>query len=348
MSLVETRLQDFRANNPALDKWETRAGRWGYNELYRRQTNAANSIVNEDMVAKALASVGSNLTVPVFDFDDSVQVLEQTIPVAVGDSPNTSSIVPVTFRHFYWSFHIYPSRHLNNEKSMQADFELKMRKHIFAYLNLKDQLSGAHLEIEKTAVLLDDLGGRYPITANIVEAGPAEHINIIGDLNPLNAGNAFFDQLEIVGNGSLESHLRTKLLPNGDFNSENQNFQWNDKVFSFTNNLTNAAGHSATGFAVQPGTVGWLDQFAPDCLLGQQTSKHQWSIENLPIANEPIGAYFYDDAADISSMDASTSHMTSTKVQAYAFHKAVAFIGPHITGRTTRPTPVMKFALATS
>lgn len=346
MSLVNTRLQAFRSNVTPLDKWETRAGRWGFLELFNAQTQAGGGVITDDLRQKAIAAVGSELQVPVFNYDDTVTVTNQTIPVVTADSPNTSALVNITFTQFYWSFLIHPARHFNQEIPMQRDFDEKMRKHTFKFLDLLDNLCGSALEAVKTQVLQDTLGGRYSLGAgNVVLAPNNEEINVIGDLNPLFYGNDFFDQIAVVGNGSLDSMLRTKLLPNGAFNSQDQTFQWLDKTFYFSNNLPNAVGHKATGFAVQPGAVGLLQQFAPDCVLGNQTSKHAWDIDTLPIANMPIGTYYYEDAVNAGALDASTAHLTATKAEAYAFHTAIATITPYNSAPATRPSAAMKFAV---
>lgn len=346
MSLLNTRLQNFRSNAP-LDKWETRPSRWGGVDLYTQQTNDPAGIITEDLVQKALDAVGSGLQVPVIDFDAGVQVLNQTIPVATADSPNTSQLVDITFTHYYWGFHLYPAAYKNNEIAMQRDFNRKMEKHIYKFLDLLDVAMLSSLEADKTQVLNDDLGGRYSLTSNVVVAPDTEKDAVIGDINPLFSGNDFFGRIHVLANGSMESHVRNRLLEKGQFNTEDKTYQYNDKIFHFSNNLANAAGQRATAFAVQGGAVGMLQQFSPDCLMGHSTHKHSWDIVNLPIANMPIGTYFYDDAVDASAVNgAASAHLTASKVEAYAFHTAIALITAYNSDASTRPSPIMKIAIA--
>lgn len=348
MSLINTRLVNFRADSP-LDKWETRASRWGFIDLFRRQTNAPDSIISSDLAQKAIAAAGSTLQVPVIDYDAGVSVTNQTIPVTTTGSPSTSQVVTITFTHYYWGFLIHPAQHFNNDISMQREFNAQMNKHIYKFMDLLDISMGAALESNKTQILNDTLGSRYTLTSNVIVGPLAEQNAIVGDINPLMAGNDFFGMMDVVGNGSLESHVRNNLLEKGQFQDSDKHYQFNDKIWHFSNNLSNGAGHKATGFAVQSGAVGMLQQFAPDCVMMNETHKHKWDIDTLPFANIPIGTYFYDDAVDGSSLGgAATAHLTATKAEAYAFHTAIALVTPYNSDISTYPSAIAKFAIATS
>lgn len=346
MSLINTRLLAFRADSP-LDKWETRASRWGFLDLFIKQSMDPAGVVTPDLQEKAIAAAGSLLQVPVIDFDSGVQVLNQTIPLNVSGDPSTSQLVDVVFTHYYFGFLIHPAAHFNNEISMQREFNTQLRKHVYKLMDMWDISAGAALEAIKTQVLNDDLGGRYSLTGDVVVAPLAEQDAVIGDINPLFSGNDFFGPVHVVANGSMESHVRNRLLEKGQFNSEDKSYQYNDKEFHFSNNLANGAGHKATAFAVQGGSIGMLQQFAPDCVMGNQTHKHLWDIETLPMANLPMGVYQYDDAVNGSALNgAASAHLTATKAEAYAFHTAIAWLVPYNSDAATRPSSVMKVAIA--
>jgi hypothetical protein len=332
-----------------LDKWETRASRWGALDMFKAQTDAPGSIISDDLKTKAIAAAGSSLQVPVIDYDAGVQVTNQTIPLVVTDSASTSQLVSITFTHYYFGFLIHPAAHFNNEISMQRDFNAKFEKKMYAMAKMMDDAALAALEASKTQVLGDTLGGRYALTSNVIVGPLAEQDAVVGDINPLMAGNDFFGNIHVVANGSMESHIRNRLLEKGQFNSEDKQYQYNDKIWHFTNGLANGAGHKATAFAVQSNAVGLLQQFAPDCVMGNRTHKHLWDIETLPILNMPIGVYQYDDAVDGSALHgAASAHLTATKAEAYAFHHAVAYITPYNSAPVTRASAVAKVAIATT
>lgn len=348
MSLINTRVNKYRETAP-LDKWETRASRWGGLDCFRAQTKDPNGIVTNSLVAKAAKSAGIGVQVPVIDYDAGVQVLNQTFPVNVSGSPSTSQMVDLTFTHYYFGFLIHPSQHENNEVSMQREFNVQLEKHVYKLLDLLDIAALAALEADKTQVLNDDLGGRYSLTSNVVVAPLAEQDAVVGDINVLMAGNDYFGRAHVVGNGAMESHVRNRLMEKGKYNTEDKQYQYADKIWHFSNNLSNAAGQKATAFAIQSGALGMLQQFHPDCLMDNESHNHKWSIDTLPIANIPIGMQFYDGAVDGSALGgAATAHLTSTLSEAYAFHTAIAWLTPYNSLPGTNPSSIMKLAIANS
>jgi hypothetical protein len=348
MSLINTRLQAFRATSN-VDKWETRASRWGGLDLFRQQTLDPNGIISDDLRQKAIAAVGSDLQIPVLDFDSGVTVQNVTQPVTIVGDPSTSQLMAVTFVQYYWGFRIFPAQHFNNEISMQREFNEQMRKYIYKFSDELDLAAIASLEAAKTQVLADDLGGRYSLTANTIVAPLAEQDAVIGNINPLMAGNDFYGPHHVLANPSLESHIRNRLIEKGQFNTEDKTYQYNDKTFHFTNNVSNAVGQKATGYAVQAGSVGMVQQFGADAVMGNTTHKHVWGIEQLPMLGMPIGVYQYEDAIDASGVGgAATAHLTASKVEAYGFHTAVAFITPYNSDAANNASAIAKVAIATT
>lgn len=346
MSLVNTRLQNFRADSP-VDKWEVRASNYGFLDLFQSQTNSPTGIITDDLKQKAIAAVGSTLEIPVID-KEGFTIQNVTQPLVIAGDPSTSQLYAVTFVNYYFGFRMFPAAHMNNEIKLQREFNRKLQGYIYSLLASLDQAGAAALEADKTQVLADDLGGRYALTADVVVAPLAEEGAIIGDINPLFTGNDFMGPVHVVGNPSFESHVRNKLLEKGQYNTENKTYQWADKTFHFSNNLSNAVGHKATFFAVQGDAVGMVQQFSPDAILGHSTHNHVWDIETLPIANIPIGVYQYDDAINGATLNgAASAHLTATKMEAYGFHTAVAFITPYNSDPTTNASSIMKGAIAT-
>ncbi len=346
MSLLATRMQNFRAQAP-FDRWETRPSRWGALSMFRQETNSPNSMITDDLKQKAIASVNNTLEIPVIDFDAGVTI-GSTLPITITGSASTSAMYTVTFVTYSWGFLIHPAKHSNNEISMQREFNAQMQKYIFKFADTLDAAGITALEAAKTQVLSDDLGGRYTLTANVVVAPLAEQDAFIGDVNPLMGGNDYYGPFHVVGNPSLESHVRNRLLEQGTANDRDKTYQYNDKQFHFTNNLANGVGHKATGFFVQQGSVGMIQNFERDAVLGSQTHKHKWAIETLPVLNMPIGTYFYDDAFDVSADGAHVADLTRTAGQAYGFATRVAMVTAYNSAIGTLAAPIMKGAIATT
>ena len=59
MSLIATRLQNWRVENPELDRNMTRPCEYGALDFFIEQTNAANSILSPTLRDRAFASIGN-------------------------------------------------------------------------------------------------------------------------------------------------------------------------------------------------------------------------------------------------------------------------------------------------
>lgn len=332
---------------------EVRASSYGFLELFQAQTNSSTGIITEDLSNKAINSSGVSLEVPVLDAE-GFTIQNVTQPVTITGDPSTSAFYTVTFINYYFGFRMFPAQHKNNEISLQREFSRKLQGYIYALMDSLDQAGAAAFEANKTQVLADDLGGRYALTANVIVAPLAEQGAVLGDVNPIYRGNKFAGgPISIVGNNSFDSHVRNVLMENGQYNQADKTYQYADKTFHFSNNLANAAGHKATFFAVKGDSCGMVQQFSPDALLGHSTHKHMWDIEILPIANLPIGVFQYDDAVNANtaadgggSIDGVGSPMTATKMEAYGFHTAVAFIVTHNSDPATIASPIHKYAIS--
>ena len=117
MSLVATRLQNWRIENPELDRNMTRPCEYGALDFFIEQTNAPSSIINPNLRDRAFASIGNTVQVPVINYDGDVQV-SNVRSCVIADDENTSALVTVVWATyaigFVFRYHI-PNRILKNE-----------------------------------------------------------------------------------------------------------------------------------------------------------------------------------------------------------------------------------------
>ena len=144
MSLLATRLQNWRIADPRFSKNTLRASRYGALDLFVRQTEAPDSIITPELRAKALGSMGNTLQIPVFDKDTVTVATSRTCVVA--DNESTSALYTISFSTLSVGFTIVPSLYANNEIGYEADFNRKMAKITNALANKLDQLAVAALE----------------------------------------------------------------------------------------------------------------------------------------------------------------------------------------------------------
>lgn len=343
MSLVLTRIQNTLAQSN-VDKFEYRASRYGALDAFMVQSNDPTGILTEELKEKARTSIGTNLQTPVIDYDADVTI-GNTRTLTIQDSENTSRFIDITFATYAWGFTITPAMFMNNEISIQRDFNTKMMKYIYKFAQKLDEAALAALAANKTKVLKNPL--LYTFTAGSVDAKWAERENVFGDLEVMMGANDFYGQLHIIGDAGVESIMK-KLQQHGLYNDVNKQNEFAGKVVHLTNHLAAANGKFAQGYAVNAGSLGLLTRFERDSLLGTVSGDgHEWGIATLPLLNMPVGTYFYDSVGDYSGIAGeATADMVRTRKEHYGFAVDVAFITAYNSAPNTNPSPILGFSVA--
>lgn len=343
MSLVATRIQNLRANSN-LDKFEYRPSRYGALNAFMEQSNDPLGILTPELKEKARVSIGNTLETPVINYDKDI-VIGDSRTLTIADSENTSKMVQITFTTYAWGFTIAPAMYMNNEISIQKDFETKMMKYIYKFAQTLDKAALASLAANKTKVLKNKL--LYDFATNSVNAKWTERENVFGDLEVMMGANDFFGQLHIIGDPGVESIMR-KLQQHGLYNDVNKQNEFGNKIVHFTNNLAAAAGKYAQGYAVNAGSLGLLTRFERDCLLGTVSGDgHEWGIATLPLLNMPVGTYFYDSVGDYHAIAGdATADMTRTRKEHYGFAVDVAFVTAYNSEPDEIASPILAFNIS--
>lgn len=340
MSLVLTRIQDIRANSN-LDKFEYRPSRYGALNAFMVQSEDPTGILTEELKQKARTSIGNTLETPVIDYDAGITI-GSTRTLTIDDSENNSKMVQITFATYAWGFTITPAMYMNNEISIQKDFETKMMKYIYAFAKKLDEAALAALAASKTQILKNSL--LYDWSSSAINAKWTERENVFGDLEVMMGANDFYGQLHIVGDPGVESIMR-KLQQHGLYNDVNKQNEFGTKVVHLTNNIAAAEGKYAQGYAVNASSLGMLTRFERDCLLGTVSGDgHEWGIATLPLLNMPVGTYFYDSVGDFHTIaGTSTTDMTRTRKEHYGFAVDVAFLTAYNSEPNTLASPILAF-----
>jgi len=339
MSLINTRIQNVRSSSN-LDKNELRPSRYGGLNLFMQQTADPAGIITPELKAAAEKSIGNTLQTPVIDFDGGVTI-GNTRSVTIADSENTSQMHTLTFATYSWGFTIVPSNFMNNEVSIQRDFERKFNKYLYKFGETLDAAAIAALSTAKTQVFADTLN--YSVVANAIQASFAQRENIIGDINPMLAANDHFGQIHLLGNAGYESIIR-KLAEKDIYNSENKTLEYSDKILHFSTRVPNDAPDFANAYAVQGGSVGMLTRFERESLLGTKMADGtEWGIDTLPMLNFPVGTYFYESKGDFSALaGAATADNTRARKEHYGFAVDVAILTPYNSDQATIANPIAK------
>lgn len=343
MSLVLTRIQNIRSGSN-IDKYEYRPSRYGALDAFMSQTTDPAGIITPELEEKARTSIGNTLETPVIDYDGSISI-GSSRSVTIADSENTSKMVEITFTTYAWGFTIVPAMFMNNEISIQKDFETKMMKYLYKFAQKLDEAALAALAAAKTQVLKNKL--LYDFSSNAVNATWNQRENLYGDLGVMMQANDFYGQVHLIGDPGMQSNLM-KLQQNGLYNAVNKQNEFGDKVIHFSNNITATPGKYAQGYAVNSGSLGMLTRFERDCLLGTVSGDgHEWGIAELPLLGIPVGTYFYDSVGDFNAIaGAATADMTRTRKEHYGFAVDVAFVTAHNSSPSTLASPIIGFNIS--
>jgi len=343
MSLVATRLQNWRIENPELDRNMTRPLEYGALDFFIEQTDAPNSIISPNLRDRAFASIGNTVQVPVINYDGDVTV-SNVRTCTIADDENTSALYTVVWTTYAVGFTMVPTLYMNNEITYQHDFERKMEKVCRALATTLDTAAIAALEAAKTQVYKDQL--QYTVTSNVIEVPTQMSTEILGDLNPMMRANAYPGMLHIIGNAGVDSLIR-KLAQHGVYNDVNKRMEYDNKVLHYTTQLANAQGKIGSLYAVADGNVGVLTRVDREALRRASANFHEWDVVRLPFIDLPVGSHYYTAVGDQSAIagDASAD-MTCNVKEYFGFSVDVAFIIAYNSDPTTVANPIMKAQIA--
>ena len=343
MSLVATRLQNWRIENPELDRNMTRPLEYGALDFFIEQTDAPNSIISPNLRDRAFASMGNTVQVPVIDYDGDVTV-SNVRTCTIADDENTSALYTVVWTTYAVGFTMVPTLYMNNEITYQHDFERKMEKVCRALATTLDTAAIAALEAAKTQVYKDQL--QYTVTSNVIEVPTQMSTEILGDLNPMMRANAYPGMLHIIGNAGVDSLIR-KLAQHGVYNDVNKRMEYDNKVLHYTTQLANAAGKIGSLYAVADGNVGVLTRVDREALRRASANFHEWDVVRLPFIDLPVGSHYYTAVGDQSAIaGAASADMTCNVKEYFGFSVDVAFIIAYNSDPTTVANPIMKAQIA--
>lgn len=339
MSLIATRLQNWRIENPELDKNMFRPCEYGALDFFVEQTDAPNSIISPNLRERAFASIGNNVQVPVLNYDGDVTVSNARTCV-IADSENTSALYEVVWKTYSVGFTMVPTLYMNNEISYEHDFNRKMEKICRALANALDVDAVAALEAAKTQVFKDIL--QYQQTSNVIDVPKQMATEILGDINPIMRANCYPETVHIIGNAGVDSLIR-KLAQHGIYNDVNKRMEYDNKIIHYTNNVLNGTGKNGTFFAIADGNVGVLTRVDREALRRASANFHEWDVVRLPYIDLPVGSHYYTAVGDQSAIaGAASADMTCNVKEYFGFSVDVAYIVAYNSDPTTVANPIIK------
>lgn len=343
MSLVATRLQNWRVENPEFDRNMTRPCEYGALDFFIEQTNAPTSIISQNLRDRAFASIGNTVQIPVINYDGDVQVYNVRSCV-IPDDENTSALYTIVWATYAVGFTMTPAAYMNNEITYEHDFFRKLEKITRALADTLDKGAIAALEANKTQVFKDLLN--YTKQGNVIEVPTQMATEILGDINPIMRANCYPEMIHIIGNAGVDSLVR-KLAQHDVYNDVNKRMEYDNKVLHYTNNVLNEASKNGTFFAVADGNVGVLTRVDREALRGTKANFHEWDVVRLPLIDLPVGSHYYTAVGDQSSiMGAATEDLTCAVKEYFGFSVDVAFLVAYNSDAAKVANPIIKAEIA--
>lgn len=334
-------MQQLRVNNPGLDKNMVRAGENGAFDLFNSQSSAPTGIVTEELRQRAFTSIGRDVKVPVIDYNGSVTI-SNTRSCVIPDNDNTSHLVTLVFANFSTGFSMLPARYNTNEITYQRDWERKMSNVIRALGDALDVQAIATLEANKSTIYKNALG--YTMAGGSVQVPFVKRGNIFGDLNAMMRANRFSPiGLHVVGNPGVMSVVRN-LAQHDIYNDTNKRNEWGDKVFHYTDNLTDGDTIMGTLYAVADGNLGCVTRVAREEYMGTISRVgHEWGTVMLPGLNIMVGTHEKEEVGDFHDIDGeASSDMVCNLKKYYGFSFDICFMVAYNSDPATIPNPIIK------
>lgn len=342
MSLVNTRLQNWRVEVPDFDKNNARAGHYGALDFFVQQTKSPTSIIPADVVERVKSSIGNTVQIPVIDYDPAHVYAYRSC--VVEDSENTSQLYNVSFITLEVGFTMVPAAYMNNEISYEHDWRRKIEKISRALANELDINARSVLEANKTLVLNEALS--HTFAAGVVDVAATEWNNAIGDVNSMQNSNNFGGLQHIIGNFGTEGIVR-RLSQYATYNEVNKSITYEDKILHYTPNIINGTGKRATFFAVEDGNVAMLTRYDRETVRGTKSNGHEWSLVELPYIGVPVGAHYYTSVGNQSGIaGAATEDLTCAVKEYFGFSLDAAFVVAYNSDSATVPSPILKIEVA--
>jgi hypothetical protein len=343
MSLIATRVQDWRIENPELDRNMFRPCEYGALDFFIEQTNAPNSIISPNLRDRALVSIGNTVQVPVIDYDENVQV-SNVRSCVIADNENTSALVTLGWATYAIGFTMVPAAYSNNEISYQHDFMRKMEKTTRALADALDKGAVAALEANKTQIFKTSLN--YRENGSAIQVPTQMATEILGDINPIMRANCYPEYIHLIANAGVDSLIR-KLAQHGVYNDVNKRMEYDNKVLHYTNNVIDESGKMGTMFAVADGNVGILTRVDREAYRRTRANFHEWDIVRLPYIDLPVGSHYYTAVGDQSAiMGGATADLTCAVKEYFGFSVDVAYMVAYNSKSSTVANPIIKAEIA--
>lgn len=331
MAMTATTYQDIRVNyQDVLDKYETRGEM--YSLMNRGVQNAKDprGIITREVLAAAAASYGRGVDIPVMS--PTSQANGTGISCSFTGTESVSDLVNLTWVTISNGFEMQPAKNDQNDIGYREEFARKysdaIRRIAEAIDGLVDTTLTANITPEaQYASEYVGTGNRYPFVADVMQVALANHDDFFNDLPDIMAADDLYPLIDVISSTNGRSLLK-KIRAQGEGNSENKGYQFQDGDFNFmfSNNVTLTPTTSiASMFLMPAGAYGIVNRVRPDCAASRVTSDgHEFGvIRNEPTLGMDVGTLFYSTCGAISTESGNAQDTTAVR----EYHQMEVMLG---------------------
>jgi hypothetical protein len=346
MSLVNTLTQPLKAKYEGMfDSQEHRLSQYGVMAQFMRDTP---NLLDSDAIAKAKASIGNTLSLPVLN--DEIVTVGNVRSCTVPLNENTSELVTLTWTTYVWGFTMFPSQYANNDIKYQEDFDKSMLMRLKKVATLIDAQAITQLETDKSLInnsSLVGVGSKYgALVGSAIQVTSGQRNLFFNDLETIMNENDHYGRINVDASTSMKSTVNFN-VNQGNANSQNNAFQFGPYDYAYSNRVANGAGVEATGYAMPEGSVALLTRNTPDAITGQVAGDGTtWELIDMPIIDMVVDSKYSSNCADGSALQGgSQAHLAATNKESFQFSVDVATISAYNSDPATRPGSIYKFEM---
>jgi hypothetical protein len=345
MSIAATYLQDIRVNYPSnLDRDQLRVTRNGLLTAVLAMTTAPDSIVSADLRAKAVASQGRNLDVPVMQKGSVTITNVRTCVVSCSESD--SALVRVNWKTLVADICMVPGQYEKNDITYTADLAKKIREIVEAFKNEVETDLDLALDANKNQVYNSPIvPEKYPLAGFALQVQSVDRDFFFNDIDPINFADDYYNpEVYVIGSPALMATVM-RYINQGPGNAANTAYQFAGKNFTFSNRVVNGPGVSSTGYFMPNGSMGLLTRVDVDARMrAVATSGVEWFEDTLPDLPWTVGIKYDSDCSDESTLNGSgLEYLTATKVEHWQISFDYAIIVPYQVDLATESSSIRKF-----
>lgn len=359
MSLILTRTQNIRSEHTDnLAKYEHRPSEYGALDLYMRDSDDPNGILDNGIKTDAARSTGSTMEIPVINRAD--KSIKTTRDCNLTGGENTSNLVPLVWNPLAFEVSNVPAQYSNNEVKMQIDFDRKLRAKLQGMAEALDTACYARTEADRSQVVNSSFvgtGRKYgDLVANAIQVTDAQSQFFLNDMSTIMRENDFQGRYNVLSNTAFESLIN--LYSNqGSANATNSSFQFGAYDNYFSNRVTVDAANNYECFFMPMGTVGILFRVDRQALVsaakGGETSGdgREFDVVQMPVGNHLIdmGVMKYTECGDQSATTgAATADLTRALIEKWEFSFDYAIVTAYNSDPATYASPIIKTEVANS